>query len=309
MASSGGHLSEMHHLAPRLSGLSEAIWVTPDTPQSRSLLRDQLVEHIPVVESRELAGALRLIPTARRLVSELQPSMIISTGAAPAVPFLAVAAAAQIPAHYVESLTRVDQPSLSGRILQFLPRIDCYSQYNRFSTRRWHHIGSLFDDYLAQPTDHRQPIRKVVVTVGTMRKYGFRSLIERVLSILPDGVDVIWQTGETIVSDLPIEGRRLIPADELARAMAEADVVIGHAGCGTAIDALEAGRLPILVPRRAARGEHVDDHQAQMAAMLANMGLAFSREVDQLGLDDLEMAASRQVEHVPDPQTLTLVGA
>ena len=40
--------------------------------------------------------------------------------------------------------------------------------------------------------------------------------------------------------------------------------------------------------------------------MLASKGLAFSREVDQLGLDDLELAASRQVERVPEPPTMAL---
>ncbi|MCP3913094.1 MAG: glycosyl transferase family 28 [Actinomycetia bacterium] len=273
------------------------------------MLHDQFVEYVPVVEPRDLAGAVRLFPFARRLIHGLQPSMVISTGAAPAVPLLMAAAAADIPAHYIESLTRIDRPSLTGRILQFVPRIHCYSQYNRFSTRRWHQIGSLFDNYLALPAEEQRPVQRVVVTVGTMRKYEFRSLIERVLSILPDEVEVVWQTGETDVSDLPINGQRIIPAAELAQAMADADVVIGHAGCGTAIDALEAGRLPILVPRRANRGEHVDDHQAQVAAMLASLGLAFSREVDQLDLNDLEQAASRHVEVIPEPPTMTLANA
>ena len=42
-------------------------------------------------------------------------------------------------------------------------------------------------------------------------------------------------------------------------ATAAADVVISHAGVGSALTALRCGKRPILVPREAARGEHVDD--------------------------------------------------
>jgi UDP-N-acetylglucosamine transferase subunit ALG13 len=66
--------------------------------------------------------------------------------------------------------------------------------------------------------------------------------------------------------------------------------------------AFQAGKVPVLVPRRQHRNEHVDDHQTQIAAELARRGLAVSSEVDQLDLEDL-MAASRarikKVENVP----------
>ena len=48
--------------------------------------------------------------------------------------------------------------------------------------------------------------------------------------------------------------------DEL-RSTVAADVIVGHAGPGTIIDALEAGRVPVILPRLARFGEVVDDHQ------------------------------------------------
>jgi UDP-N-acetylglucosamine--N-acetylmuramyl-(pentapeptide) pyrophosphoryl-undecaprenol N-acetylglucosamine transferase len=49
------------------------------------------------------------------------------------------------------------------------------------------------------------------------------------------------------------------------------------------------------VPRRLAHGEHVDDHQIQIAQELARRGLAVSVEADALTVEDLRRAAGRAV--------------
>lgn len=60
----------------------------------------------------------------------------------------------------------------------------------------------------------------------------------------------------------------------LTNRMHDADVVITHAGVGSAVTAIRAGKKPVLVPRLARYGEHVDDHQLQLAERLADFGLA-----------------------------------
>ena len=82
--------------------------------------------------------------------------------------------------------------------------------------------------------------------------------------------------------------------------MASADVIVGHAGCGTTLDALAAGRVPVLVPRRAARGEHADDHQAQLAQHVAERGLAIVAEADELTIEHLQRAADSAAERRAD---------
>ena len=148
-----------------------------------------------------------------------------------------------------------------------------------------------------------------MVTVGSTLAYGFRSLIERLVAIMPPGVEVLWQTGPTDLSGLDIVGRPDVPAAELALAIAEADVVIAHAGVGTSLVALDAGRRPILVPRRHARDEHIDDHQAQIGADLAARGLAVVREVADLTLDDLAAATGWRVRQRQDLAPFVLEGA
>lgn len=60
----------------------------------------------------------------------------------------------------------------------------------------------------------------------------------------------------------------------LTARMRDADVVVTHAGVGSAVTAIRAGKKPVLVPRLARYGEHVDDHQLQLAERLAEFGLA-----------------------------------
>ena len=84
--------------------------------------------------------------------------------------------------------------------------------------------------------------------------------------------------------------------------------MVAHAGTGIALMALENGKLPILVPRRAMHGEHVDDHQLTIALELALRDLCISRDADSLKERDLVSAASRTVSKVTDPPPLHVGG-
>jgi UDP-N-acetylglucosamine transferase subunit ALG13 len=61
---------------------------------------------------------------------------------------------------------------------------------------------------------------------------------------------------------------------ELNALIASARVVVTHAGAGSVITALSAGRRPIVVPRLRRYGEAVDDHQVEFGRSLAAAGLA-----------------------------------
>jgi UDP-N-acetylglucosamine transferase subunit ALG13 len=51
--------------------------------------------------------------------------------------------------------------------------------------------------------------------------------------------------------------------------MARADLIIAHAGMGSIISALRNGKPIVIMPRRAALGEHRNDHQLATAARFA----------------------------------------
>ena len=86
-----------------------------------------------------------------------------------------------------------------------------------------------------------------------------------------------------------------IPGAELRQAIADADLVVAHSGIGSALTALEQSKTPVLVPRRPAMGEHVDDHQALIAQELSARSLAVMAEADTLTADDLRRAAAATV--------------
>lgn len=75
---------------------------------------------------------------------------------------------------------------------------------------------------------------------------------------------------------LPAElvGVPTIARDALLARLGEARVVVTHAGSGTVRDALALGHVPVVVPRRAAHGEHINDHQLELTEALAGRIIA-----------------------------------
>jgi UDP-N-acetylglucosamine--N-acetylmuramyl-(pentapeptide) pyrophosphoryl-undecaprenol N-acetylglucosamine transferase len=304
VAAAGGHLAQLHRLVPRLDAVGDdRVWVTFDGPQSRSLLKDEQVVYVPYVGPRHLGMALRNVTRARKILREYQPVSVVSTGSAIAMSFLPLARLHGIPTIYVESAARADGPSLTGRLLERVPGVQRFSQYRMWADDTWRYVGSVFDGFssvdVAGPPAGR-PL-KIVVTFGLIEGYGFRRLVQRLLQILPSDAEVLWQVGDTDMSGLPIVARPSLPWAELAVAMREADVVIAHTGIGSAIDAMESGKCPVLVPREARHHEHVDDHQRQIAAELAARGLAIYKSVEELTLADLRVAMKVRVEELRDP--------
>lgn len=302
VCSVGGHLTQLHRLLPSLQGIDdERHWITFDTPQSRSMLADEDVTFLDYTGPRDIKNVLRHSLVARRLFSgRHQFSTVVSTGSGIALSFLPLARVRGASCHYIESFTRSTGPSLTGRLLSHVPGISVYAQYPSWAQRPWVYAGSVFDTFVDDPTAHEvREIERVVVTLGTMEDYSFRRLVEQAMAVIPSSAEVLWQVGCTDVSDLPIRGARQIPAHELRAAIEAADVVIAHAGCGSSVAALEVGKKPVLVPRSAAHGENVDDHQMLLAEELASRKLAIVRSVEELGLEDLLLAARSSVRSEP----------
>ena len=298
VASTGGHLAELHDLVPRL-GVGDRRWVTFDSPQSRSLLDGEDVVHVPPATSRDLVGAVRDLLVARRMFGRERYDRVISTGASVAMSFFLPATAAGVPCAYIESATRTRGPSLTGRMAARLPRTRLYTQYPSWADDTWRYGGSIFDAFVAEPLPEPSPVRKVVVTLGTHERYTFPRLLNQLVELLPPTLEVLWQVGATVIDKMPAGARRQVPIPEMRQAMREADVVISHAGVGSALAAMQAGRRAVYVPRRRAHAEHVDDHQVEMARELEGRSLVVAREAGELTLADLDTAAAWSVRARP----------
>jgi len=88
-----------------------------------------------------------------------------------------------------------------------------------------------------------------------------------------------------------------IPACQMEALIAQARVLVSHAGAGSVLDALRA-RVPlVLVARLRCWGESIDDHQLQLAEALAQRGRAVVlSDVSPVAL----LRAVEQAEWVPD---------
>ena len=101
---------------------------------------------------------------------------------------------------------------------------------------------------------------------------------------------------------LPLTATPFLPAADLTAALAEADIVVSHAGTGSVLANLAAGRFAVVVSRLAEFGEAVDDHQQELAEELVERGLAIHRDPEKITVDDLldtRQHAVRRVPHVP----------
>jgi UDP-N-acetylglucosamine--N-acetylmuramyl-(pentapeptide) pyrophosphoryl-undecaprenol N-acetylglucosamine transferase len=316
VATTGGHLTQLHGLADRIPADGDAVWVTHANEQSTSLLAGRDVEYVPYVGRKDVPGVLRCALHAHRLFRRRRPTRAVSTGSGIALGYLPYLAARGVECHYIESAARVGAPSLTGRILRWVPRVRTYTQHRHWSGGPWHYGGNGFDAYEAVPVpvprvpgDPGDPVR-VVVTVGTAAEFPFRRLVLPLAKLLaPEGpleqamgrpVEVLWQTGCTPVDDLPITPTPFLPAADLAAALAAADIVVSHAGTGSALAGLAAGRFAVVASRAAEFGEAGDDHQRQLADELAARGLVLHRAPTDITVEDLVGTLSTTVRRASD---------
>ena len=307
VATTGGHLVQLSHLVRVLEPErhERGVWITHRSPQSESMLAGRRVHWVPFVHARRLDQVALGTPRLLGLLRREGVDVVYSTGAAVSLAALPLAPLVGVRPVFVESLARADGPSAAGRVHERLPWVRRYTQYPANAGPRWRHEFSLLDSFaLGDPAPETVP-RRVVVSLGTARPWGFERLVRRLLQILPEGCDVLWQTGATDVSHLDLPGRVVesMSDQQFQQEIARADVVVSHAGVGTFIRCLEAGTTPVLVPRRAVHDEHVDDHQLQIAGVAADRGLAVVREADELTAADLARAASLRVVPVLAPTT------
>ena len=126
----------------------------------------------------------------------------------------------------------------------------------------------------------------ILVTVGT-EKFPFDRLMTWIEELIKEGhidsqEEVIIQYGSC--SYIPQQGKTysLLPEADFQKLLSEANLIIAHCGEGT-IDTLANNNVPfILVPRSHQFGEHVDDHQVELAKALQQQGLSVAYDKQEL---------------------------
>lgn len=297
VVSTGGHLEQAIRRAQQLK-LENTIYFIPKNAQSISKLRAQNAIYIRNVGSRDISG---LFISAFQLTRHLYKGKfdyVISTGAGIALSCYIVCKLKQIDFYYIESVARITAPSLTGKILSLTKSTALYSESPNFDPRKWKSIDTLFSVYkrvLKVDDKHINDPLKIFVTVGTVHKFKFDRLVEMVKSILVKGDQVVWQIGDANSSNLTGIHYRELSDYQIAEKIDWADVVITHSGVGSILTTLDRGKYPVIVPRLSKLGEHIDDHQFQIASKIANLGLGIVVQ-EVFKREDLLEAAMSNVE-------------
>jgi UDP-N-acetylglucosamine:LPS N-acetylglucosamine transferase len=121
----------------------DVTWVTLEAPDTNYLLRDEskVLAHGPT--NRSLRNLARNLLVARRTIRKVEPDGILSTGAALAVPFFIVGRLHRRRTVYVESLTRIQGPSFSGRLVYPFATAFFVQWQTTRSRRRMRYEGSI----------------------------------------------------------------------------------------------------------------------------------------------------------------------
>lgn len=116
VSSCGGHLTEVRALKsvyeryPHFYVLNDRVLLPKDMERKTYFIRHSERDRLFFVNLWE----------AWRILRKERPSLILSTGAGPAVPFALVGKLFRVPSIFVEALTQVTEPSLTGRVMYCL---------------------------------------------------------------------------------------------------------------------------------------------------------------------------------------------
>jgi UDP-N-acetylglucosamine transferase subunit ALG13 len=108
----------------------------------------------------------------------------------------------------------------------------------------------------------------IFVTIGSM--FPFDRLIREVdaFAARTPGESFFAQTGEGGYEPANMAFAPILAAKAFSEKLKACDLVVAHAGMGSVISAMEAGKPIVILPRKAALGEVTTDHQLATARWL-----------------------------------------
>ena len=310
-ASGGGHVRQLLDL--------ESVWskhdyffVTEDTALGATLAqshRTHFVPHVAIGQAR-LGSPWRMVRAgvsnffrSASIIARERPDIVISTGAGAV--FFAVAWARLRGARTVviDSFARFDRPSMFARIAAPIAD-DVVVQSKALGS--YFPKAKVFDPFrlLDTPPPPKKPL--LFATVGATLP--FERLVSSVAELKARGglpEDVIVQTGVGAPQPQGVTAVETLPFDKIQELLTDADIVVCHGGTGSLITALRKGCRVIAFPRLLEKGEHYDNHQAEITSAFAARGLIeVANDADELA-QALERIRSRPpVLATTDPSEL-----
>ena len=116
VGSSGGHLTHLYMLKPFWKD-KDRFWVTFDKEDARSLLSGEKMYACYYPPNRSLKDLIRNTRIAWKILRKERPDLIISSGAAVAVPFFYLGKMMGAKLIYIEVFDRIDKSTMTGRMV------------------------------------------------------------------------------------------------------------------------------------------------------------------------------------------------
>ena len=116
VGSSGGHLTHLYMLKPFWQN-RDRFWVTFDKADAQSLLQGETMYPCYYPTNRNVKNLLRNTVLAWKVLRKEKPDLIISSGAAVAVPFFYLGKLFGAKTVYIEVFDRIDKPTLTGKLV------------------------------------------------------------------------------------------------------------------------------------------------------------------------------------------------
>lgn len=136
----------------------------------------------------------------------------------------------------------------------------------------------------------------IFVSVGT-QKFPLDRLLEEVDSFIEQGLinePVFAQIGPSSYCPKYYEYTDYMNPQEFEEKVNESDLIITHSGVGTIIDAVKKGKHVVVFPRLAKYGEHVDDHQLEIAQAFEAAELVVCCGEEDSLYDKIELARKKK---------------
>ena len=151
----------------------------------------------------------------------------------------------------------------------------------------------------------------ILVTVGTELPFNRMVKVVDEWAAETNRTDVFAQIGKTDWEPSHIQFSNFLDPAEYSHFLADAKVVIGHAGMGTILSALYLGKSILVMPRRASLREHRNEHQFATAQRLSDEGLvevAYDDNELRMRLDAIDvLQPSRKIEQFAEPSLTTAI--
>jgi beta-1,4-N-acetylglucosaminyltransferase len=116
VGSSGGHLIQLYHLKEWWEKY-DRFWVTFNKEDSKSLLKNERKYWCYSPTNRNIKNLIKNFYLAYKVLKKEKPDIIISTGAASAVPFFYLGKLFKCKLIYIEVYDRIDSPTITGRLV------------------------------------------------------------------------------------------------------------------------------------------------------------------------------------------------